>query len=128
MKKALIISMAMLCCAAVAFAQDGDIGIYEDAAGASCNISDLADGGVFVPEFYTYVLHTNVPNGAGGSEWAATVPACATFQWASDAYAAGMVPVGDTQNGNGVGYGGCLQDPILIVTMTCFSMENTPAC
>ena len=128
MTRLLIISLVLVFAATAAFAQDGTIRIYEDAAGTNCEVSDAGDGGVFVPEFYTYVVHNNVPNGAGGSEWAAPVPACATFQWASDSYAAGMVPVGDTQNGNGVGYGGCLGDPILIVTMTCFSMENTPAC
>ena len=105
MKKALIISLAILVCALVsaapAFAQyGGDIGIYADANGNSCDLSDVGTHTAgFAPAFFAYVVHSLIPDDAVSSQWAAPIPTCATFQHFNDNWLAGSAPFGDTQTG-----------------------------
>jgi hypothetical protein len=103
MKRSVLIAIALISIASLAFAQAGSIGVFADAGGTSCNFIDTA--GLVQVHFY----HLNVP-GATAS------------QWRLDVTAAGWSHLGDMMNfptvigtsvgGISVGYGGCFPAPI----------------
>jgi hypothetical protein len=102
MKTALLLTLVLALGATVAFAQwweNGDIGIFADAAGMDCNLSD-APGLLNV-----YFLHVNA-TGAVHSQWAAPHPACLSAEHMSDV-SAFPVHIGDTETGIIVGYDTC---------------------
>ena len=128
MRKALIISLVMLCWAAVGFASEGAIGIYFDPAGQSCDLDDT-NTSPFGAAFEAFVLHTGT-DGAGSSQWMAKVPDCSIghIQYASEMAASGMVPDGNSQSGLGLGYGECKIGTTLLLTITVNTAETTPPC
>ena len=103
------------------------IGVYEDRYATNCNISDAQDGGIFVPESYVYMVH-NDTDGAVGSSWRARIPDCAMFQLASEALEPGLTADGDSQTGISVTYGTCRTNSIFIMTITLYTLQNTPRC
>jgi hypothetical protein len=121
MKKALLLTVAIMCAATVAFGQAGTIGLYADAAGADCHIPDTVAG------LYTvYAVHTNTA-GATASQWAAPLPSCYLGIWLSDTpvYA---VTIGNSQSGVAIGYGVCLAGPIHVLSISLFNQALTGSC
>ena len=122
MKKTLLFTLVLMLSASMAFAQGGSIGVFADAGGTSCN---LTDAGVGLLSFY--VVHTLTP-GATAAQFYAPMPACmlgATYL--SDG---GVFPVtiGDSQNGVAIGYGACMAAPIHILTINIFGAGTTTPC
>lgn len=120
MKKALLLSFALMLVASLAFAQAGSIGIFADPAGASCNLVDVNGLGLY------YIVHVYT-GGATGSEWVATKPACHTGMWLSDQNQFSVV-LGTTQAGYSVGYGSCKIGTVHICTMQFFNSGTTGNC
>jgi DNA-binding beta-propeller fold protein YncE len=106
-----------------ALGQAGDIGVYADAGGTSCNILDIT-----VTQFQ--VVHKNTP-GATAVQFSAPLPAAYTGAggiYLGDAWNFGVF-LGDSQTGVAVAYdGNCLSGPIHIGTIIGFSNGLTPAC
>ena len=122
MKKAALLTIAMLCVASLAFAQGGSIGIFGDIGGTDCNVYDLAPGLLSV-----YVVHVNTA-GATASQFAAPTPACmagATYLSDSSPFA---VVIGSSQTGVAIGYGGCFASPIHLLTIQYFGSGLTSPC
>jgi hypothetical protein len=127
MKKALLLSFALMLVASMAFGQTGlgSVGMFADPAGASCNLLDMAPMGVKT-YFVVHVLTT----GATGSQYRAVVPQCMKATGAmylSDTNMFG-VTIGNSQTGVAVAYPSCLVGPIHTQTISVFAMGTTPAC
>jgi len=121
MKKVLLLTIASMLFASMAFAQGGTIGLYGDNQGTSCQLLDNAMG---LKSYY--VVHMNTA-GASACEFAAPKPACLTAQFLSDA-SVFPVTVGGSQTGVSIGYGVCKVAPIHVYTINFFAMGTTPAC
>jgi len=130
MRKALLISAALMLVASFAFAQAlpepltaGYIGVFADQAGASCNLVTPASG-----MFSFYVVHSVATN-VGGSEWAAPKPACMPMSMYLNDSNQFAVVIGNTQSGYSVGYGQCKVSPVYICSINFFAMgAGNPAC
>ncbi len=125
MKKVLLLTVAMLVCASMAFAQVGSIGLFADPFGADCNVLDVAPGLCNV-----FIVHTNAA-GTTASEFGIEAPVCiaAPFlsyaaNWAVDIAANASFPL----QGRSVGYGGCLASPIHVATLAYFCQALTGPC
>lgn len=121
MKKALLLTVALMLCAGAAFAQYGTIGLYGDMGGTSCWLNDKVAG--LTPY---YVVHMNTVS-AAAAEFAAPKPACLLATWLSDTNAF-PVTIGNSQTGVSIGYGSCRAAPVLILTLNYFTAGTTPAC
>ncbi len=122
MKKAALLTIAMLCVASLVFAQGGSIGVFGDPGGTDCNIIDAAPALLSV-----YVVHVNVP-GATASQFAAPAPACmASASYLSDG-SVFPVTIGNSQTGVAIGYGACYAGPVHILTINFFGSGLTTAC
>ena len=141
MKKALLLTMVLVCCASMAFAQagpPGSIGLFSDDAGTTCNLDD--------PGFAlckVFVLHLNAPF-VTASEWAITEPSCLGADFAGDNspfdvyigstpfFVPGIPgadpPANEDSGGKSVGYGECLESPILVATLTYICDGSTTPC
>jgi hypothetical protein len=125
MKKALLLSMVLVCCASLAFAQGGSIGLFADPGGANCNIADAAPGLCNV-----YVVHVLGP-AVSASEFGISAPTCLlagflsyTPMFAVDIAFNPAMPL----EGRSVGYGGCLASPVHISTLGYFCQALTGPC
>jgi hypothetical protein len=121
MKKALLLTFALMLGASLAFAQGGSIGLYKDTAGTDCWLNDTTSG--LTPY---YVVHLNT-TAASAAEFSAPKPACVMATFLSDA-AVYPVTVGGSQTGVSIGYGSCKAAPIHILTLNFFTMGMTPQC
>ena len=121
MKKVALLTVAMLCVASLAFAQAGSIGIYGDALGTDCYISDSIPGLLNV-----YVVHVNTP-AATASQFSVPTPACflAPFLSSSSPF---PVAIGNPATGIAIGYGGCFTGPIHVLTLQYFAQGLTGPC
>jgi hypothetical protein len=127
MKKALLLSFALMLVAGMVFADPtglGSVGIFADPAGMSCNLTDTAFG----VKLY-YVVHV-LTTGASASQYRAVVPACMTGTGAMYLADTNPYPVtlGNSQTGVAVAYGGCLVGPINTQIIQVFAMGLTPPC
>ncbi len=123
MKKALLLSFALMLVAGVAFGQAGSIGIFADPVGANCNLIEAPPLGL---KMY-YVVHVYCP-GATASQYRAKVPLCMTAAiWLSDT---NMFPVavGNSQIGFSTGYGACKVSPIHTQIINVFGQGLTGPC
>lgn len=122
MKKALLLTLVLMLAASMAFAQGGSIGVFSDAGGSSCNLTDAAPG---LLSFY--VVHVLTP-GATASQFSAPMPAC--MLGASYLSDTGIFPVtiGSSQTGVAIGYGACLAAPIHCLTINYFGGGLTTPC
>jgi hypothetical protein len=121
MKKALILTIVMLCTASVAFAQLGSVGTYADPAGADCNVVDDSQGLLGI-----WIVHTMTTSTA--VQYSAPQPACfATASFLSDTNQF-PVTVGGSQAGVAIGYGACLNGPIATLLMNYFATGLTGLC
>jgi len=121
MKKALLLTLVLVCSATVAFGQAGTIGLYADPAGADCHIPDVVAGLGTV-----YVVHTNTA-GATASQFAAPLPSCYIGVYLSDT-AIFPVTIGSSQTGVAIGYGACYGSPIDILHISLFNQALTGPC
>jgi hypothetical protein len=121
MKKTLLITLALMLSASMAFAQAGSIGIFADVAGTDCNLADA------VPGLITYqIVHVNTPC-ATACQFAAPAPACLLATYLSDAQVF-PVTVGNSQTGVSIGYGSNLAGPINVLGISFFAQGLTPPC
>lgn len=105
MKRLLLFTLAVVCCAGLAHAQAGDIAAVTDAAGTSCLITD---GGSLVAVYFVHTGH----------------PGATASQWKLDLNGIGWTHLGDqinfptvigtTVGGISIGYGNCLDPPVAI--------------
>lgn len=121
MKKALLLTFALMLCAGMAFAQQGSVGIFRDAAGTNCNLLDTTPG--LTPYYVVHVYTT----GSTACQYSAPKPTCMTATYLSDTNPF-PVTVGSSQTGVSVGYGTCRVGPIHVQTVSYFTMGTTPAC
>ena len=125
MKKALLLSFALMLVASMAFAQAGSVGVFADPLGLNCNVLDGPPMGLkqyFVVHVYT--------TGATAVQYRAKVPLCMTAtgaMWLSDTNMF-AVAVGNSQIGIGIAYGSCKVGPIHTQIINVFAMGTTPAC
>jgi len=125
MKKVLLLTVAMLVCASMAFAQGGSIGLFADPLGSNCNMVDAAPGLCNV-----YVVHVNAP-AVSASEFGIDQPPCVlaaflsyTPLFAVDIAFNALAPL----QGRSVGYGGCLGTPSNISILGYFCQAFTAPC
>jgi hypothetical protein len=122
MKRAALLTVAMLCVASLVFAQGGTIGAFSDMGGTDCYITDGVAG--LLP---IYIVHVNTP-GATASQFYAPTPACmvgATFLSDSPSF---PVAIGGSQTGIAIAYGACLSAPIHVLTIQYFAAGLTSPC
>jgi hypothetical protein len=118
MKRSVLIAIALISIASLAFAQAGSIGLFADPGGTACTFTDT---GSLVQVYY---FHLNVP-GATAS------------QWRLDLGGLPWVHLGDTMNfptvigtsigGISIGYGGCFPAPIALGVSNFFG-SVAPTC
>jgi hypothetical protein len=122
MKKALLLTLAIVLGAGQAFGQAGVIALYADDGGADCNLTDASPGMLFI-----YVIHTGT-SGTTGSRWAAPLPACMTgVTWLSDTEVF-PITVGDSQDVVAITYDGCLSGPLNILRINVFAQGLSGTC
>ena len=123
MRKALILSFALMLVAGVAFGQAGTINIFADPIGGSCAVTDSPAG---LKNYY--IVHTNATYVAG-VQFRAKVPTCFTGTFSKDTYPAGFLNIGNSQTGLSIVYDPfCLNSPILVATVELNVLGTTPAC
>ena len=120
MKRVVLIAMALVMMASMAFAQAGFIGIYQEPAGTSCDI-------VAAPFAVTmvYVVHQQTMSAA--SQWAVENNN-ALLLGVGATPGPGMLSLGDPFVGVSVSYGGCLEGPIHLFTLSMFNQDATGTC
>lgn len=122
MKKLILLSLAALTCAVPA-AATVRVDIYADQNHSICQLYD----NVQPPVVLVYYFLSGA-TGASGVAFTATKPACwtgATF--AGDSWIG--VPIGNTQNGVSMGFGGCIQGTVYLgKTAYLVSGTGTPCC
>jgi hypothetical protein len=122
MKKVLLITLALMVCASMAFGQHGGIGLYSDLGFTNCNIVD--SGSALVPIYAVHVLCT--PGGTG-SQWRLVTGGGWNCIYTGEIVHMPVV-IGATQAGISLGYGGCIACPNLLVTINWFCQGISPAC
>ena len=123
MKKALLLSITILCISSLAFAQPGGIGVFADPMGTSCDLLDAAPGLVLI-----YVVHVYSP-GATASQFSVLESHAMTYL--SEAVTAPYIKIGTCTGafaGCAIAYGGCYPSPNMILTLQYFASGITPPC
>jgi hypothetical protein len=120
MKKALLLSIAILCISSLAFAQPGSIGVFADPAGLGCDIFDTAPGLVMV-----YIIHVYSP-GATASQF--KVEANHLMTYLAELVTAPYIGIGSSPFGIAIAYGGCFPSPNMILTLQYFASGVSPPC
>ena len=126
MKKVLLLGLAIMLCASMAYGQAGVVGIYSDAAGTTCFVNPAPVGPYSLS---LYVVHTlgggttgigfNIVPSAG---WNATL----AFSTLTAPFVAAGSPMGGT--GVGVGYGSCIGTMPIMVYSLLFSTNAMASC
>lgn len=128
MKKALLLSLMIVCTASLAFGQAGQVGVFSDATGTDCNLP--APGGNAL--VFLAVVHIN-HGGATAVQFSAPLPACSAgfLVYLAD-QALFPVTVGNSQTGVAIGYGACLAAPVNVMNIQVLSTiaggSATPCC
>ena len=102
-------------------AQGHTIGLYADAGGTTCNISET------LPLTYVYVVHHIPASGAIGCSFSAPKPAC----WTGATWLQDIEPYswpGNSQFGKSIGYGSCLTGTLHILTIVYFAQGLSEPC
>ena len=120
MKRIALTVICLLALAAPAFpAAVGDISVYADASGNSCNIS--APAGLV----QVFVVHKFSDGGcATGARFKMTYPAAATFGGATWNY----VPIGDVRSDLSLAYGVLISTTTSLGSVSFFGGAPLPAC
>jgi len=119
MKRSVLIVLAFMLFASVAFAQNGSIMIFSDLEGSNCN---WADGGPAVQP--VYVWHMYSP-GATASEWQLNGPASWSHLGDNSEFA---LTIGTSISGVSVSYGACLSANFLLMTVNFFGSGIEAPC
>ena len=117
MKRILLLTVAMLACASLAFAQGGTIGVFADNAGTNCSLTATA--------FSTaaFIVHFN--STVKGVQFKAPEPMCFTgWTLLSAGVNSSAVPVGDFRNGLAMGFANCQASPLLCVSLTYYDIAG----
>ena len=123
MKKFVLTAMLLVLVVAAtpALAQEG-LGLYADAAGLSCSVTDLVDGAVK----RIYVVHKNSA-GASGSEFLVDASSTTLAQFASTV-PAGMLSIGSSDTGISIAYQECKIGSFLVLTISFDAFGTTAPC
>lgn len=108
MKRALLLTVCMMFAASLAFGQAGNIGVFADTGGLSCDLSNAAG---FIQ---VQVVHVNSP-GATACQFSVAIHGTPlTLFGVTSAYNT----IGAPATGIAVAYGACLVSPIHALTVT----------
>jgi hypothetical protein len=119
MKRSVLIVLALMLVASMAFAQNGSIMVFSDIGASDCNWSDAAPA--LQP---VYIFHMYSP-GATGSEWMLTAPA--TWSHLGDQPDFALV-IGSSVAGASVSYETCLAGNFKLMTVNFFGSGLEGAC
>lgn len=99
------------------------IGIYRDAAGTGCSLSDTQPG-----FFNAYVVATPDFAGVIGVQFSAPRPPCFTGVYIGDQQAPATLVIGNSQTGASVALMNCYGTPTHVLTIRYYAYGTTPAC
>jgi hypothetical protein len=124
MKRFALSVIVIVALASPAFAQVGKIGVFSDAAGNSCNLTDTGGGSLI----NTYVVHKLGPaDGSTGARFRIDAPAGAT--WTYIAFQSIYTSFGPANLDVSVGYGGCQSNAAVPVGNALWSSAvASPTC
>lgn len=111
MKRFVLVAMALMLCASMAFAQQS-VMVFSDLGGASCSWTDAAPA--LQP---VYVFHTNTA-GATAGEWTLVPPASWSYLGESSPF---TLVIGSSINGISISYQACLFGTFQLSTVNFFS-------
>lgn len=121
MKKVLILALAIVMSASMAFAQQGHIGLYSDNPGwSNCNLNEA-----LYASNYVYVVHNTAVTGNTAqfkivNSWVG--PLAGPVSWGTN------LTLGDPYVGITVTYVGCKNLPYLLGSLAFIPLAPTPAC
>lgn len=124
MKKFVLTVLAIVAAASPAFAQNGDISAYADAAGTSCNVLDNTAPFAFIDVF---LLHKHTGGGTA-AQFTVTLTGGHTLSYISVTEAPGMLRIGEANVDMSLAYGGCLVGDFLIATVRYLGNGTSAAC
>ena len=115
MKKLFLLIVCSILIPNLAFAQAGNIGIFADSSGMSCDLNNTAGF------LQLYIVHVNSP-GVSGSQFRVG------YYGASLTYLGATSPfdnfLGEPMEGTAIGYNGCRVSPVHALTMSFFGISN----
>ena len=117
----LAILLTLSLCATTAFAQVGNIGLFDDVNGTDCEHEDTVSGLQAI-----YVVHVN--GVAAASDFAAPIPSCWTGGSFLSDTAVYPVTIGSSPTGVSIGYGACTPSPNHILTINVFGQGTGDTC
>ena len=111
MKKSLLLALTLLCISSLAMAQAGNLGVFADPAGTSCDLNSLT----------VYVVHMNSP-ATTASQFSLQAPP-GLIHLATVA-GTGNLLLGNALIGAGVAYGMCKVSPIYVAMIIYSGVAN----
>ena len=123
MKRILLLTVAVLCVAGLASAQQdvGSIDIFSDGAYTSCNVVDI--NGI-VP---VYIVHSHANDGAAASQWMLEIGGGVTMVSVGSS-SPFPTAIGDPFTGISIAYGTCQTGNTLILTVNFFGSGTSATC
>ena len=122
MKKAFLMTMALVLISIPAAAQQGYLGLFADTLGENCFLYDNMPGLVSV-----YVVHMDSP-GASAVEFMVDLSGAPNLTYLSDVQTPGYVTIGSSIAGVAIGFGGCVASPNVVLTLTFFAQSLSSPC
>lgn len=124
MRKSLILTVGLLVCSTMAFAQAGHISLYSELSFSDCSMEDV------VPGLQTiYVVHKDTP-GATASHFLIETGGGFGCVWVGEQVYGGIIicPLGPCPSGYYISYGSCLASDILLISYQYFCQGTSPPC
>jgi hypothetical protein len=121
MRKALLLTLIVLCSASLAFAQNGSIGLFSDPGATDCNLYDTVMGLETV-----YVVHVNAI-GATASQFMVVADPCFTAGKVGENYDFTLV-IGSFTGGISFSYQTCLTGNISLGNISYFGQGTSGTC
>jgi hypothetical protein len=125
MKKVLLLGLAIMLCASMAYGQAGVVGIYADQAGTTCFINPHTPGGYSLTVYLVHTLGGNATGVGFDMTSGGGFVGSPAFSTITIPFVAAGAPWGAT--GVGVGYGSCIATPIMVYSFL-FNTTAEPAC
>lgn len=121
MKKVLILALAIVMSASLAFAQQGNIGLYSDAPGyTDCNLNETLYASNVIYVVHDLAVTGNTAQFKIVNNWPG--PLAGAISWGSN------LTLGDAYTGITVTYVGCKALPYLLGTLSFIPLSATPPC